>query len=80
MTNNKNDTITPTLDRQREIYLKGLSGDRPMIPIDSEELERRAERAMSPEAFAYIAGGAATRPAWTATARPSGNGAFCPGC
>jgi L-lactate dehydrogenase (FMN-dependent) and related alpha-hydroxy acid dehydrogenases len=58
MTNNKNDTITPTLDRQREIYLKGLSGDRPMIPIDSEELERRAERAMSPEAFAYIAGGA----------------------
>ena len=58
MANNKKDNIIPTLDRQREIYLKGLSGDRPMVPIDSDELERRAERAISPEAFAYIAGGA----------------------
>ena len=57
--NDKNkETVSPTLDRQREIYLNGLSGDRPTVPVDYEELEVRAERALAPEAFAYIAGGA----------------------
>ena len=48
------------LERQRRIYLQGVSGRRPRVPTDATALEERAERAMSPEAFAYIAGGAGT--------------------
>jgi lactate 2-monooxygenase len=49
---------SPGLARQREIYLRGVSGDRPAVPTLGEELERRAERAMTPQAWAYISGGA----------------------
>ena len=44
--------------RQSHIYLEGLAGARPVVPVDPTELERRAREAMSPEAFAYVAGGA----------------------
>ncbi len=44
--------------RQSHIYITGLSGARPAVPIDMLELERRAGQAMSKEAFAYIACGA----------------------
>src|SRR5512142_873106 len=44
--------------RQSHIYLEGLAGTRPPVPIDPVELERRARVAMSPAAFAYVAGGA----------------------
>jgi lactate 2-monooxygenase len=44
--------------RQTEIYLAGVRGRRPAIPFDSSKLERLARRRMSPEAFAYVAGGA----------------------
>jgi lactate 2-monooxygenase len=46
------------LERQGRIYLSGVSGRRPRVPTDATQLEARAESAMSPEAFAYIAGGA----------------------
>jgi lactate 2-monooxygenase len=46
------------LRRQTAIYRAGVSGSRPRIPTDANGLERRARRAMSKEAFAYIAGGA----------------------
>ncbi|HEY1358509.1 MAG TPA: lactate 2-monooxygenase [Thermoleophilaceae bacterium] len=46
------------LDRQTEIYLGGVSGVRPRVPIDAERLQARAEQAMAPDAFAYIAAGA----------------------
>jgi isopentenyl diphosphate isomerase/L-lactate dehydrogenase-like FMN-dependent dehydrogenase len=46
--------------RQREIYLDGVSGRRPRVPTDLTLLEDRAREAMSPQAFAYIAGGAGT--------------------
>lgn len=46
------------LDWQRQIYLNGFAGKRNKIPIDFDSLERRAQQMMSPEAFAYIAGGA----------------------
>ena len=46
------------LERQRRIYLRGVSGQRPRVPTDATQLEERAESAMSSEAFAYIAGGA----------------------
>ena len=59
MTNKNNaQPRTATIDRQRDIYLNGLSGDRPTVPIDFHELERRGQRAMTEEAYAYIAGGA----------------------
>jgi lactate 2-monooxygenase len=45
-------------ERQTEIYVGGVGGRRPRIPVDRDELERRAERSMRPEAFAYIAAGA----------------------
>src|SRR5918998_965036 len=47
-------------DRQRAVYLAGVSGTRPRVPADATKLEARARRAMSREAFAYIAAGAGT--------------------
>lgn len=44
--------------RQGEIFRAGVLGRRPRVPTDAAELERRARRAMSPEAWAYVAGGA----------------------
>src|SRR6476646_4721795 len=44
--------------RQREIFLDGVAGARPSIPVDPARLEARARAAMSAEAFAYVAGGA----------------------
>lgn len=44
--------------RQSSIYLDGMAGFHPLVPVDSAELERHARRAMSAEAFAYVAGGA----------------------
>ena len=46
------------VQRQTAVYVDGVSGRKPRVPVDHDELERAAERAMSPEAFAYIAGGA----------------------
>ena len=45
-------------DYQLEIYLAGLSGVVPTLPMSFDELERRAERAMSPSVWSYVAGGA----------------------
>lgn len=44
--------------RQREIYVAGVGGRRPTVPVAPVELEKAAQAAMSPEAFAYVAGGA----------------------
>jgi lactate 2-monooxygenase len=46
------------LQRQTEIYLAGVRGQRPQIPFDYEKLDRLARSRMSPEAYAYVAGGA----------------------
>lgn len=43
---------------QSEIYRAGISGTLPAVPVDVDDLEALAEAALSPEAFAYIAGGA----------------------
>jgi lactate 2-monooxygenase len=45
-------------ERQAEIYLAGATGQRGGVPFDAARLEDRAQRAMSAEAFAYVAGGA----------------------
>jgi lactate 2-monooxygenase len=48
----------PGTMRQGEIYLGGMNQQKPLVPTQSGALEARAREAMSPEAFAYIAGGA----------------------
>lgn len=45
---------------QNEIYLTGLSGARPDLPMTAAGLEARARAELSAEAYAYIAGSAST--------------------
>jgi lactate 2-monooxygenase len=45
---------------QYEIYLKGLAGEYPDLPISWAELERKASEAMTPGARGYVFGGAGT--------------------
>jgi lactate 2-monooxygenase len=46
------------LVRQTQIYLGGVSGRRPRVPIDEHRMEQAARRKLSGNAFAYIATGA----------------------
>ena len=50
----------PGRTRQNAIYRAGVLGRRPSVPTDPERLERRARRAMSARAWAYVGGGAGT--------------------
>jgi len=50
--------VTNHGDWQFGIYLNGLTGERPALPMDYAELERRAEAAMPAEIWSYVAGGA----------------------
>ncbi|CAN5479266.1 lactate 2-monooxygenase [soil metagenome] len=43
-------------DTQSSIYRDGATGRRPIVPTSWPELERAAKKAMSPAAWAYIAG------------------------
>lgn len=47
-------------DWQLGIYLEGLVGVQPELPISFADLARRAEAAMSPQIWSYVAGGAGT--------------------
>ena len=58
MDNSPEGRRAPTINRQQDIYSKGLSGEKPLVPVDFHKLERKGCDAMSPEAYAYIAGGA----------------------
>lgn len=44
--------------RQSEIYVRGIGGEKPLIPVDVRVLEEDARRAMTAQAYAYVAGGA----------------------
>jgi lactate 2-monooxygenase len=44
--------------RQRAVYVAGVGGHRPAVPVSQAELEKAAQAAMSPDARAYVAGGA----------------------
>ena len=44
--------------RQTRIYLDGVSGRRPQVPLDADRLEAAARKRMRPEAYAYVAAGA----------------------
>ena len=45
-------------DYQNEIYLQGLAGVVPSLPMVFAELEAKAEKAMPPSVWSYVAGGA----------------------
>ena len=47
---------TPDLGRLRQaaIYLRGLAGRRPVVPVDPVALETRAREVMSADAFADV--------------------------
>lgn len=47
-------------ERQIEVFVKGLGGKRPKVPVAMQALEEAARAAMSEEAYAYITGGAGT--------------------
>ena len=47
-------------DLQNEIYLAGLGGARPELPMTAAGLEDAARAQLSPEAFGYVAGSAST--------------------
>jgi lactate 2-monooxygenase len=44
--------------RQTSIYLGGVSGQTPRVPVDPSKLEAKGRRALSRQAYAYIAAGA----------------------
>lgn len=46
------------VDLQRDIYLGGMMGRKPTVPLDPLRLEQAAREKISKEGFAYIAGGA----------------------
>ncbi|MFP1603753.1 alpha-hydroxy-acid oxidizing protein [Microbacterium sp. 2216-1] len=43
---------------QSDIYRAGISGERPAVPIDAAALQSAAQATLTPEAYAYVAGGA----------------------
>ena len=43
---------------QSEVYRAGVAGTKPAVPVDPAALEQAARKAISAEAFAYLAGGA----------------------
>ena len=49
---------SPYGDFQLEIYLAGLGGTVPALPVSFAELEERAARALPPSVLSYVAGGA----------------------
>jgi lactate 2-monooxygenase len=51
-------TSTSGINRQKEIYINGFAGIRPVVPIDAANLEQQAAGRMTPEARAYVLGGA----------------------
>jgi lactate 2-monooxygenase len=50
--------ISPGRQRQTEIYVTGVGGARPRVPVAIETLEAEAAKRMSIDAAAYIIGGA----------------------
>ncbi len=49
---------SPGMQRQLQIYLSGLAGEKPSFPIAIEALEAQARKVLRPEAAAYLFGGA----------------------
>lgn len=52
--------VSTFADLQNQIYLRGLAGERPPLPMTAQGLEDAARAELSAEAFAYVAGAAST--------------------
>ncbi len=50
--------MTDHANFQNEIYLQGMAGNTPELPMTYEGLRAAAKEVLSPEAYAYVAGGA----------------------
>ncbi|AIZ44541.1 lactate 2-monooxygenase [Deinococcus radiopugnans] len=48
----------PGRSRQTQIFVDGLGGTRPLVPVAPERLQEAARRKLDAAAFAYLAGGA----------------------
>lgn len=46
------------MERQLQIYLAGMQGQRPTTPMTYDQLEEQARQRLSAEAFGYVSGGA----------------------
>ncbi len=57
MISDKENTFS-AIDLQRRIYIGGMGGAKPIVPLDFQALESAARQRMSAEGFAYMAGGA----------------------
>ena len=68
----------PFGDYQVEIYLQGLNGVLPTIPMVFDELERRAASALSPSVWSYVAGGAGDEATQRANAAAFGHWGLVP--
>jgi L-lactate dehydrogenase (cytochrome) len=55
-------------DYYREIYLRGLGGETPAIPVSIEQLERKAVEAMEPRTADYVGAGAGSEDTMRANA------------
>jgi lactate 2-monooxygenase len=60
--------VADPADYYREIYLRGLGGEAPKIPVAVAELERRAVEAMEPRAANYVGAGAGSEDTMRANA------------
>jgi lactate 2-monooxygenase len=49
---------TTGLDRELEIYQRGLSGEKPAVAVSLTRLEQKAREMLTPEAYDYVAGSA----------------------
>jgi L-lactate dehydrogenase (cytochrome) len=65
-------------DYYREIYLRGLGGEQPSIPVSVAELERRAVAAMEPRTAGYVCAGAGTEGTIDANAEAFGRRRIVP--
>ena len=45
-------------ERQFEVYVAGARGSYPTVPVSMDRLQVAARAAMTPEGYAYVAGGA----------------------
>jgi len=63
---------------QNDIYFRGLGGERPDLPMTFAGWEEAAREAMSPEAFAYVAGGAGAEHAMRANVAAFSDWAIVP--
>ncbi|CAM3552710.1 alpha-hydroxy-acid oxidizing protein [Deinococcus frigens] len=50
----------PGRSRQTQIFVDGLGGARPLVPVDPGRLEKAVRRKLDAPAYAYLAGGAGT--------------------